>query len=161
MTYIFKDFHQNTVKFSHRTHPFTTHARHVWIICVYQDRWLLTEHPSRGIEFPGGKVEVGETSYEAGIREVREETGGIVEDMEYVGQFVVKGRSDTVYKDVYFATVSDLTTDYQMYETKGPVVLERLPHNIKADNRYSFMMRDDVIINSLNYLNEKKKIPKY
>ena len=34
-----------------------------------RDQWLLTHHLRRGLEFPGGKVELGETPEEAAVRE--------------------------------------------------------------------------------------------
>ena len=50
-------------------------ARHVLVVLKYKDKWLLTQHSNRGIEFPGGKAEEGETIEEAAIRETIEETG--------------------------------------------------------------------------------------
>ena len=37
-------------------------------IPVYNDQLLFTQHKIRGIEFPGGKVEKGETPSEAVLR---------------------------------------------------------------------------------------------
>ena len=44
-------------------------------IPVYNNQLLFTNHQHRGIEFPGGKVEISEQSKEAVIRELYEETG--------------------------------------------------------------------------------------
>ena len=98
MTYTFKDFHQNTVQLSFEDEPFTKTPKHVLIICEYNNQWLLTEHPTRGIEFPGGKVEIGETAKDAAIREVLEETGGIIKELEYIAQYFVDGKQESIYK---------------------------------------------------------------
>jgi 8-oxo-dGTP diphosphatase len=52
----FKDYYDNTVQLSFTDHPFSLDPRHVWVLCRFKEQWLLTEHPRRGIEFPGGKV---------------------------------------------------------------------------------------------------------
>ncbi len=75
---VFKDYYNNKVQLSFLDHPFSKNPKHVWIICRYKDKWLLTDHKERGIEFPGGKVEPGETAGQAAIREVMEETGATV-----------------------------------------------------------------------------------
>jgi nucleoside triphosphatase YtkD len=52
-------------------------GNHVLAIPVYNNQLLFTNHQHRGIEFPGGKVEISEQSKEAVIRELYEETGAI------------------------------------------------------------------------------------
>lgn len=54
--HVFKDYYHNTVKLSFEEKPFSSHPKHVWAICRYQGKWLLTEHEDRGYEFPGGKL---------------------------------------------------------------------------------------------------------
>ena len=49
-------------------------GNHVLAIPVYNSQLLFTHHQQRGIEFPGGKVEINEQSKEAVIRELYEET---------------------------------------------------------------------------------------
>ena len=71
----FLDYYQNQVELSFDDHPFSDRPLHVWVIAVYEGKWLLTHHKQRGYEFPGGKVEPGETAEEAARREVMEETG--------------------------------------------------------------------------------------
>src|SRR5699024_4635809 len=165
----------------------------------HRNRWLLTKHPTRGIEFPGGKVEEGERAETAAIREVLEETGGVVKTLEYIAQYnvtgkkdkitknvnfahiwqltylykeyektenarikegleetggVVKtleyiaqynvtGKKDTIIKNVYFAHIGQLTDIYKEYETLGPLFIKNLPTNLNKQNNYSFMMKDD------------------
>lgn len=143
--YIFKDYYNNKVHLSFDDHPFSKDPKHVWVITKYRSNWLLTEHKERGREFPGGKVENGETADAAAIREVKEETGGIVDELEYIGQYLVNGKSDNVIKNVYFATVSKLNPQQTYFETNGPILINELPANIKNHPSFSFMMKDDVL----------------
>ncbi|WP_163971520.1 RNA deprotection pyrophosphohydrolase [Oceanobacillus halotolerans] len=150
--YTFKDYYNNEVRLSFRDHPFSVHPLHVFVICMYKNRWLLTKHAERGLEFPGGKVEIGETAEQAAVREVYEETGGHVKSLQYIGQYYVKGKGDQITKNVYVAEVDELHRQDTYYETEGPVVIETIPQNIKENKAYSFIMKDDVLTHSLNYI---------
>lgn len=140
------------MKLSFQKQPFSKTPKHVWIICKYKDKWLLTEHRSRGLEFPGGKVEKGETAEEAAVREVMEETGGVVNKLYYIAQYFVTGRNGTIIKNVYFAPIETLKEQPTYYETYGPVLLDDIPENIKEKKRFSFMMKDDVLSRCLRYV---------
>ncbi|MRX72393.1 nucleoside triphosphatase YtkD [Bacillus lacus] len=147
--YRFKDYYHNEVQLSFEDHPYSQNPRHVWVICRYGNKWLLTEHEDRGLEFPGGKVENEENAQEAAVREVKEETGGTVEKIDYLGQYKVFGKEKTIIKNIYFATVSTLTVQETYFETKGPVLLQELPKNIRIHKDYSFIMKDDVLEKAL------------
>ncbi|CEI81520.1 Putative 8-oxo-dGTP diphosphatase YtkD [Oceanobacillus oncorhynchi] len=142
---VFKDFYNNTVQLSFLDHPFSKSPKHVWVICRYKDRWLLTDHKERGIEFPGGKVEPGETAEQAAVREVMEETGATVNKLHYIGQYKVDGRYETVIKNVYYAEIDELIPQSTYYETKGPVFLKNIPANVKRKTDFSFIMKDTVL----------------
>jgi len=152
MTYIFTDFYHNKVQLSFEKEPFSKTPKHVWVISRYKDKWLLTNHRTRGLEFPGGKVEPGETAEQAAIREVMEETGGVVEELHYIAQYYVDGKSDTIIKNVYFANIVSLESQDTYYETLGPKLLTHIPKNIKKNNHYSFMMKDGVLTHCLAYV---------
>ncbi|PRO65349.1 RNA deprotection pyrophosphohydrolase [Alkalicoccus urumqiensis] len=145
----FQDFYQNQVYFSTDDHPYGSDPRHVWVITRHKGDWLLTKHRSRGMEFPGGKVEAGETAEQAAVREVYEETGGIVRDIHYIGQYRVEGRKETVIKNVYFADVPEVEKKDNYHETRGPRFVQKLPGRIRGHRGYSFIMKDDVLPLSL------------
>jgi 8-oxo-dGTP diphosphatase len=149
---IFKDYYQNEVQLSFTENPFSNDPRHVWVITRYQDKWLLTKHKDRGLEFPGGKVEEGETPEEAARREVLEETGGVVKDLTYIGQYFVDGKGGEVIKNVYFGNVEKLLKQPSYFETEGPVLLKEIPKNIQHLSSFSFMMKDEVLPSSLKYI---------
>ncbi|MGM8211937.1 RNA deprotection pyrophosphohydrolase [Virgibacillus sp. W0430] len=153
--YTFKDYYNNKVNLSFEDHPFSKNPKHVWVICKSNGQWLLTEHKDRGIEFPGGKVEAGETAEQAAVREVMEETGGVVKQINYIGQYYVAGKNGDVIKNVYFADVPHLTEQETYYETNGPVFLQHLPTNIKHHSLFSFMMKDDVLAYCLQRIKEQ------
>lgn len=146
----FKDYYQNEVLLSFDDHPFSKHPKHVWVICTYNHKWLLTRHRDRGFEFPGGKVENGETPLEAAKREVLEETGGIVQNIQYFGQYKVLGKEKTIVKNIYIAEVERLLEQNNYFETDGPMLLTELPPNIEQDSRFSFIMKDGVLTHSLS-----------
>lgn len=150
--HIFTDYYQNEVTLSFDDQPFSKEPKHVWVICRYQNQWLLTEHKERGVEFPGGKVEAGESAEEAAIREVMEETGGVVEKITYIAQYYVAGKNDHVIKNVYFAKVNELKVQDGYFETNGPVLLNSIPGNVRKNKKYSFIMKDDVLTKSLDYI---------
>lgn len=150
--YTFQDFYDNNVRLSFEDHPFSTGPKHVWVICRYRGQWLLTEHKRRGLEFPGGKVEQDELPIDAAVREVNEETGALVSDIKYVGQYEVCGKGGTIIKNVYFANIQSLEKKETYFETNGPVLLDTLPINVKEHPKYSFMMKDDVLVQSLEHI---------
>lgn len=153
---IFKDFYKNEVQFSFEDHPFSKTPKHVWVICRYKGKWLLTKHKERGLEFPGGKVETGETAEQAAIREVHEETGGIVEQIYYIGQYYVNGRKDYVIKNVYFAIINHLIEQESYFETDGPILLPKIPNDVTQNRAYSFMMKDQILVYAMEYIKKNR-----
>ncbi|MBN8250767.1 nucleoside triphosphatase YtkD [Priestia flexa] len=144
--YTFKDAYHNQVFLSFERSPFSKTPRHVWVVCRYEGQWLLTNHSKRGLEFPGGKLELEETPEEAAVREVFEETGGEVENLSYIGQYKVVSKGKTIIKNIYFANISKLVPKDDYMETKGPVVIREIPEQgIQKNAKYSFIMKDNVL----------------
>ncbi|MDC3412412.1 nucleoside triphosphatase YtkD [Aquibacillus sp. 3ASR75-11] len=152
----FTDYYNNEVQLSFENQPFSMEPKHVWVICQYKDQWLLTRHLDRGIEFPGGKVEEQELAEEAAVREVNEETGGIVKQITYIGQYYVTGKSSNIIKNIYFARIEKLEKHPHYFETDGPVLLDDIPKDLERDASFSFMMKDRILPESLERINQLK-----
>jgi|SRR5690625_399119 len=155
--YIFTDYYGHEVKLSFSDHPFSIDPKHVLVICRFQGKWLLTNHKYRGLEFPGGKVEENETAIQGAVREVQEETGGLIQEITYIGQYLVEGLHPLI-KNIYFAQIKEIEVQPHYHETMGPVLLEQLPENLKNDKQFSFIMKDDLMFHALNYV---KTLPNF
>lgn len=152
---VFRDYYNNEVKLSFNDHPFSTEPKHVFVICRYKDKWLLTKHKDRGLEFPGGKVEKGETAEAAAVREVKEETGANLSRIEYVGQYYVNGKNDYVIKNVYYGIVDNLEQQAHYFETEGPILLEEIPQDVRQNPSYSFIMKDGVLEHCMSLIKQR------
>lgn len=111
-------------------------SKHVLVVSKYQGKWLLTDHPKRGFEFPGGKVEPGESLAEAAVREVYEETGGVIGDLEWFAEYMVCSEKPFC-KTVFIAAVERLDS-IELLETRGAVLFAELDDLEK----FSFLMKD-------------------
>lgn len=133
----YKDLKGNKCRLSFKPETFPIASKHVLVIAKYNGKWLLTKHKERGLEFPGGKVENGESLLEAAKREVYEETGGTVEGLQWFAEYVVQSEPPFC-KTVYTAKVLAIKK-IELMETEGAVLVNEL----KPDSTYSFLMKDD------------------
>lgn len=147
----FRDEQNCLVEFSSK--PEFGESWHVLVLCRFQDQWVLTRNRKRGLEFPGGKREQGETIEEAAIREVYEETGGVVNGLRFLGQYKVHDAKKPFVKSIYYTELSSIKWKQNYLETDGPVLLETLPKDIKSVPEYSFIMKDEILTLSLKQLN--------
>lgn len=111
-------------EWSDTSNPWHIPARHILSLVYHQERWLVTRDYSRGIEFPGGKLEKGETLKEAVIRETWEETGVVVKHPKYVGEFTIFAERPFC-KAVYVSTyecLKERPKEFQQ-ETSGAIWL--------------------------------------
>lgn len=148
---IFYDQNNNLVKLSFVKNEWNEESRHVLVICQYKDQWLLTKHKERGLEFPGGKREMGETTIQAAHREVMEETGGIIKSMKWIATYQVFGEVPFL-KDVFFARISHLTSKEDYLETDGPVLITGNIITKRWNESFSFIMKDEVIQFCISYI---------
>ena len=75
-------------------------------------------HSVRGVEFPGGKAEDGETIEEAVIRETIEETGVTITDLVNFAEYVVQSNI-TFCKAVFTGKVVKIDENPVLHETEG------------------------------------------
>ena len=152
----FRDEHDYLVEFS--PEPTFGEAWHVLVVCRFQDQWVLTHNRKRGLEFPGGKREKGETIEEAAIREVYEETGGVASHLRFLGQYKVHDATKPFVKSIYYTELSELKPKHDYLETNGPVLRANLPKDIKRDSDFSFIMKDEVLPLCLKQLQKIRKL---
>ncbi|KZE39748.1 hypothetical protein AV656_00165 [Bhargavaea cecembensis] len=96
-----------------------THA----IVAAFDGRmWLMTIHPNRGLEWPGGKAEPGETIEQAAIREVYEETGVTAGNLTFVADYVVHAEPPFC-KRVFAADIMSADDHFPLLETEGAAYL--------------------------------------
>jgi 8-oxo-dGTP diphosphatase len=140
----FQDEKGNIVQVSFEPKAFNLESKHVLILSRYYDKWLLTSHPKRGLEFPGGKVENNESLEQAVKRELYEETGGIAKDCRWVCHYQVNDSVPFV-KTVFFCNVDKLEEKINYFETDGPVLYEGDILSQVPRSDFSFLMKDRVI----------------
>jgi 8-oxo-dGTP diphosphatase len=141
----FFDVNGNKVELSFLENPFQEEIKHVLVICQYKDAWFLTNHKLRGLEFPGGKVEEGESLVEAAYREVYEETGATLEELNSIAVYRVRDEKGTFVKKVFWGKIKTITETDDYYETNGPVLIDGDILQLRFNKNYSFIMKDQVI----------------
>lgn len=133
----YTDLNGYLCQLSFEENSFSIESRHVLVICRFKGQWLLTRHNERGLEFPGGKVEAGESLQEAAIREVYEETGAHLKDLEWFAEYVVF--SEIPFCKTVFTGRIEKVDRVPLLETQGIV----LSGNLELDDSYSFLMKDE------------------
>ncbi|WP_126426049.1 NUDIX domain-containing protein [Brevibacillus marinus] len=133
-------------------------AQHVLIFPFYEGKLVFTIHTIRGIELPGGKIEPGETSLAAAVRETYEETGCSLAAIEKIGQYVV---DHTLVKDIYVARVEAKVAEMRGGTVGGTVIFAAIPEDVKGNPRFSRFLYDDVYPLTLAYLRSRKLIPEH
>jgi 8-oxo-dGTP diphosphatase len=160
----FLDQMGNKVELSFSPHSFKQNPKHVLVVCQYGDAWFLTNHKVRGLEFPGGKVEAGESLIKAAQREVFEETGAVVEELVQIGEYRVTDEKESFVKAVFWGIIKTIHKTNNYYETNGPVVVTGDILRLRFGDEYSFIMQDEVIqecIKHIHNLKNKKNSDKF
>ncbi|WP_040207543.1 RNA deprotection pyrophosphohydrolase [Neobacillus jeddahensis] len=153
----FLDYKGNKVELAFTLEAFEEEIKHVLVICQYNHDWYLTKHKQRGLEFPGGKVEVGETLEQAARRETYEETGAILGELSFILAYKVSDHVGSFVKAVFFGKVERVEETNSYFETKGPVVFKGNLLQERFKDEYSFIMKDQVIEECMKYLKDNKK----
>jgi 8-oxo-dGTP diphosphatase len=141
----FNDEKGGTVKLSFLNDSFSKQADHVLVICRFFDQWLLTRHKERGWEFPGGKREPGETLEVAALREVEEETGAKLKNLQFIGEYEVTYENNSFVKAIFSGEVETLTKKENYLETNGPILIGGDLLSLRFQDHYSFIMKDRVV----------------
>lgn len=118
----FQDLNGIQVELSFVKESFPIKTMHVLVLAKYKNTWLLTKHPRRGIEFPGGKVEKSESLEEAAIRETLEETNVLIGGLEWIAEYMVHDEVP-FSKAVFVASVLQIHEGLTSHETEGAVWL--------------------------------------
>lgn len=153
----FLDLVGNKVELSFKEHTFSEETKHVLVICQNNGDWLLTHHKKRGLEFPGGKKEAGETLEAAARREVYEETGAIVSRLKKIGEYRVSDLEGAFVKAVYWGDVEQINPKEDYLETNGPAVVKGDILKLRFGPEYSFIMKDQVIEECIHKLEKNLK----
>jgi 8-oxo-dGTP diphosphatase len=151
MEYFF-DQNGNQVELSFSQRAFQEEAKHVLVICQYEEDWLLTNHKQRGLEFPGGKMEPGETLEQAARREAYEETGASLKELTFIAVYKFTNPAGSFVKAVYWGKVTSIEEAANYHETMGPVVVKGDILSLRFDDQYSFIMKDLVVEECIKYI---------
>ncbi|PKH08678.1 RNA deprotection pyrophosphohydrolase [Planomicrobium sp. MB-3u-38] len=133
----YTDLNGFTCRLSFEKDAFQVESRHVLIIAKFKGKWLLTEHKERGLEFPGGKAEAGESLAEAAKREVYEETGAVIDELEWFAEYLV--HSEPPFSKTVFTGTVAAVDEIDLMETNGAVLVDSLD----LDSDFSFLMKDE------------------
>lgn len=120
--------------------PYPIEPKHVLVFVQHEGKWLCTINKKRGVEFPGGKVESGETLEEAAIREVMEETAVHITGLKKFAHYVVFDQTPFC-KVVFAAKVARIDTFEGEFETSG--ILWLTTDQLHSHPNLSFYMKDD------------------
>lgn len=131
---------------------YVDNTKHVLIFPKYNGQFLLTNHKTRGFEFPGGKVDEGESLVEGAQRELYEETGGLVGDLHFVGTYTVHDGDDTFSKAAFCCNIDRLDELKDYFETHGPRLVNDIDE-IEEDAK-SVLLKDECVVYLYNQVKE-------
>jgi 8-oxo-dGTP diphosphatase len=115
---------------------------YVVIAARHDSGWLFVRHRMRGgYEMPAGHPEKGETSIEAAVRELTEETGARDFIMEPVTYYYVSSGTEKQYGRLFLAEVETLGELTDKNEIESVKVFRRLPRKLSLPEVMTFLYR--------------------
>lgn len=147
----FKDLQGAHVELTFGENRMGMEARHVLVVLKQEGKWLMTRHSIRGVEFPGGKAEDGETITEAAIRETIEETGVTITNLVKFAEYIVISNV-TFCKAVFTGNVSNIEENPQLFETEG--ALWMTDEQLANCDELSFHMKDAGMVEIRKWVDE-------
>ena len=137
--FTFIDLNNKQVDMSFEKGHYKIEPKHVLVIVKKGEQFLCSIHKERGVEFPGGKLETGETLQAAAIREVLEGTNVKIKNVQELCHYIVRDEKPFC-KVVFFAQLDEeLDADFE-YETSGRIWLTE--EQLTQHENLSFYMRD-------------------
>ncbi len=78
----------------------------------------------------------------------------MLESCILLGEYEVSNGSKCFVKSIFFGRVNKLVENGFYFETNGPVLEEGNILETRFDPKYSFIMQDDVVEKSIEYINK-------
>ena len=91
---------------------------------------------------------------EAAHREVYEETGAIIDELLQLGEYRVTDDKNLFVKAVFWGKIKTIDNTNNYYETNGPVVVKGDILQVRFGKDYSFIMKDEVILECVKQINK-------
>lgn len=90
------------------------------------DQVVLANICDRGWCIPSGRVEAGESSEQAAIREAQEEAGVAIQSLTYIGCYRLSEKNEVRWADVFVAEVVGIGEITAPQESLGRKIIPRL-----------------------------------
>ncbi len=138
--FTFTDLNDKKVDMYFQKGQYEIEPKHVLVVVRNGEKFLCSIHRERGIEFPGGKVENGESLLDAAVREVIEETNVKIRNIRELCHYIVR-EEQSFCKVVFVAELEQQLDELFVYETNGRVWLTE--EQLTQHTNLSFYMKDD------------------